>query len=139
MELESHQASFEELYSGHPLMRAIREADFDEHGLAYKTPLHHEFWWRKFENIYTLLKPANEDRLINIGVGFGFDEKVIRERLPEIELFGIDISKSMIQGALLNNTPAQVAVAASEELPFPDHAFTRVLSREVIEHEARRR
>jgi SAM-dependent methyltransferase/uncharacterized protein YbaR (Trm112 family) len=92
------------------------------------------FWWWTFENIVALLKPRNEDRLLDVGVGFGFDEKVIKARLPDIELYGIDIAPSMIASALSNSTPAGLAVAAAEELPLPADAFTRIVSREVIEH-----
>jgi len=134
MDFSTHKRAFEAIYSSHPLLSAIRRGEVDEWGVAYKSPLHKLFWWWTFENIFALLRLRNEDRVLNVGIGFGFDEKVIKARLPGIKLWGVDISSSMIVGALLNSTPAALAVAAAEELPLPANAFTRIVSREVIEH-----
>ena len=134
MEFIAHQQTFESVYSSSPLLSAIRRGEFDEHGLVYKSPLHKLVWWWTFENIFALLSLRSEDRMLNVGIGFGFDEKVIKARLPGISLYGIDISHSMITGALLNSTPSALAVATAEKLPLPGNAFTRIVSREVIEH-----
>lgn len=134
MSLSQHQESFEKIYSAHPLLAAISNCQFDENGLAYKSKLHKNYWWWTFENIYTLLDLREEDRLLNIGIGFGFDEKIFKSRLPHISLYGIDIAPSMILGALLNESPADMAVATAEQLPFSSNTFARVVSREVIEH-----
>jgi SAM-dependent methyltransferase len=134
MNLSEHQESFEQIYSAHPLLAAISKHQFDENGLAYKSTLHKNYWWWTFENIFTLLNLQEGNRLLNIGIGFGFDEKVIKSRLPSVSLYGIDIAPSMILGSLLNESPSDIAVATAEQLPFFDNTFERIVSREVIEH-----
>lgn len=132
--IATHKRDFEKHTSSHQMLAAIRRGEFDEHGLVYKSPLHKLIWWWTFETIFALLGLRKEDRVLNVGIGFGSDEKVIKARLPGISLYGIDISSNKIVGSLLNSTPAVIAVAAAEELPLSDNAFTRIVSREVMEH-----
>ena len=134
MENLRHQASFDAKYRSSTLLDAIRRGDTDEHGLAYRSPLHRMIWWRTSENIWDMLDLPDSGALLNVGVGFGLDEKVLHERFPALQLWGVDISTVMIDGLLENKVPAEVAVADAERLPCADGSFDRIVSREVIEH-----
>ncbi len=132
MDLSQHQESFDKLYKSHPLVRGGPGEGLDEHGL--RSSFQRYIWRRTFDNIVALLRLENVDNMLNIGVGFGSDEKVLKARFPEVELYGVDIAPSLIKHAVKALSPCHLAVAAAEELPLPDNAFQRVVSREVIEH-----
>ena len=129
-----HQRSFDAAYRENRLAQAIRRGEVDEAGLAYKSRLHKTVWWQTTRNIWRLLDPRPGQTALNVGVGFGFDEKALAAEVDGLEQFGIDISTEMIGGAVANTTPASLAVAEAERLPLPDDAFDRIVSREVIEH-----
>ena len=134
MNLTSHQAMFDNFYQTDVLFEKIVRGEVDEFGLPYRSSQHKRYWWWAFENIYQLLGLEDSSTLLDVGSGHGHDAKVIHDRLPTCKLFGVEISPIKVRGSLLSAIPAEVAVAAAEELPLPDNSFTHIVSREVIEH-----
>ncbi len=78
----------------------------------------------------------DNQKVLVIGCGFGFDEKNIKFLNKTIELWSVDISEEMIKRAIQNQSPSHFLIGVAEKLPFPDGCFDRVLAREVIEHVA---
>ncbi len=74
--------------------------------------------------------------ILVVGCGFGMDEKNIKQLNEDSDLWSVDVSQHMLQLAVQSASPSRFSCATAEALPFPDGAFDRVLSREVIEHVA---
>lgn len=93
------------------------------------------YHYRRFtSHILSRLQLAEKQSILIVGCGFGFDEKNLKSLLPDVELWSVDISAEMLRLAVASRSPSRFALALAEKLPFPDHSFHRVLSREVIEH-----
>lgn len=82
------------------------------------------------------LKPG--DRVLDVGCAKGFLVKDLRDCLPGLEVFGVDISEY----ALMHCHPDVVGrlhLGTAEHLPFPDGSFDVVLSLDAIHNLPRER
>ena len=70
-------------------------------------------------------------RLLDLGCGVGRALELARERCP-CALAGIDASAAMIERARARLPGAELQQASVDRLPFPDGAFSHVLSVEAI-------
>ncbi|MGB9606883.1 MAG: class I SAM-dependent methyltransferase, partial [Bryobacteraceae bacterium] len=70
-------------------------------------------------------------RVLDVGCGKGRFARVLAERHPAAEIWGIDISPAM-----LGYVPRQIRVCAASmtELPFPDACFDAAYATESLEH-----
>lgn len=70
-------------------------------------------------------------RILDVGCGKGRFARLVKERHPEAEVWGLDLAEAM-----LRSVPAEVhAVAGSmTALPFPDAAFHAAYATESLEH-----
>jgi len=103
-----------------------------KHGGGYNS-----YHYRRFTcHILSRLKLRDGLRVLNVGAGFGLEEKNIKSLFPSAELWATDISTVMLRLAKTGGCPAQLSSCAAEALPFPDNSFDRICSREVIEHVA---
>lgn len=107
---------------------------FDWHRGKWTNEYYHYFYRRFSSHILSRLFLEDNQKVLVIGCGFGFDEKNIKSLNKTIELWSIDISEEMIKRAIQNQSPSHFLIGVAEKLPFPDHCFDRVLAREVIEH-----
>lgn len=75
------------------------------------------------------LKPG--DRVLDIGCAKGFLVKDLRDAMPGLEVFGVDISEY----ALMHCHPDVVGrlhLGSADHLPFPDDSFDCVLSLDTV-------
>lgn len=134
-----HKDSFEEIYKNLPKLYDISfplaEIDyFDWHRGEFANS-YYSYHYRRFTtHIYSLLDLADNQKVLIIGCGFGFDEKNIKMLFPNTSIWSIDISEEMIKRAKNSKSPSSFSLAMAEKLPFPDNCFDRILAREVIEH-----
>lgn len=135
-----HKETFDALYRQSPEYRYIHEKGHLEtvldaySGSTIRDRLVTFFYPRFCRHIYTHLDLVDGQRVLNIGCGFGFDELNLKRSYPGLRLVGIDISETMVTAAKKNGTPAFLCMAMAEALPFRNHLFDRLFSREVIEH-----
>lgn len=71
--------------------------------------------------------PAAPAALLDIGCGEGYYSNRLANTLPELEVYGIDISKAAVKAASKTYPKLHCAVASSYHLPFADAAFSRLL------------
>jgi len=97
---------------------------------------HPNFMFRYIENkrIKVLIRLAGiipSDKVIEVGCGAGH----ILERVPEGNLYGIDISEIQIKRAKerLGNR-VELKKSPGEKIPYEDKYFEKILCSEVIEH-----
>ena len=135
-----HQEEFDRLYR--PLNTEENSLDFPleeierfqwhrgPHGDAI-----YSYYYRRF-TVFTLglLQVKDTHQVLNIGCGYGFDEKNLFHLYPRVELWSVDLSREMILKAYRNRCPARLCLSLAEALPFADESFDRILAREVIEH-----
>lgn len=75
--------------------------------------------------------------ILEVGCGYGKQLRLLRERLPDAPLFGVDFSPSQIAEAgryLADTGGIALALASGLHLPFPDRSFDLVLTSAVILH-----
>lgn len=73
-------------------------------------------------------------KLIDVGCGDGYLLKEIARKLPEIDLFGIDLSENRVEMAKKFVPTAMLKTADAQDMPFEDQTFDIVVCSEVIEH-----
>lgn len=70
-------------------------------------------------------------RVLDVGVGTGWDYSYLLERTPNLELFGLDTSVEMLRQCRRKltglNTTAELYVGFAEHLPFRSDSFDAVL------------
>jgi SAM-dependent methyltransferase len=79
-------------------------------------------------------RPAS---ILEVGCGYGKQLGLLRDRLPDVPLFGIDFSPTQLDQArrhLRGMSGIGIALATGLRLPFPDRAFDLVLTSAVILH-----
>jgi len=59
-------------------------------------------------------------RLLEIGFGPGQTLQMLRDREPDLALFGVDPSELMVRRARRRNPEADLRIAAAAAMPFPD-------------------
>lgn len=65
--------------------------------------------------------------LLDIGCGEGYYSNRLANTMPELEVYGIDISKAAVKAASKTYPKLHCAVASSYHLPFADAAFSMLL------------
>jgi ubiquinone/menaquinone biosynthesis C-methylase UbiE len=85
--------------------------------------------------VLEFLDPQPADRILDCGCGMGFTLRVMSERYT-CSLIGLDrTSQAITYGRqALRSTRVRLVRGDALRLPFPDHAFDKVLMTEVLEH-----
>jgi SAM-dependent methyltransferase len=73
-------------------------------------------------------------RVLDIGCGAGNMPKAIKHYRPDLEVWGVDLSRHAIQAALRDPQGARFVASGGEGLPFPDGFFDAVTMFDVLEH-----
>lgn len=65
--------------------------------------------------------------LLDIGCGEGYYSNRLAQALPQLQVYGIDISKAAVKAASKKYAQLHCAVASSYHLPFADQSFALLL------------
>jgi SAM-dependent methyltransferase len=87
---------------------------------------------RRLALIRAALPDLAEPRILDNGCGLGVYVARLQESMPQV--FGLEYESERAAEAARRVSAAVIVCAAGERLPFPDQAFSAVLSNEVIEH-----
>lgn len=79
------------------------------------------------ETLKTLLTKIPTPQLLDLGCGEGYYTHHLKNVLHNASLFGLDISKIMIQSAAKRHADCHFLVASSQRLPFSDTQFDAVI------------
>jgi SAM-dependent methyltransferase/uncharacterized protein YbaR (Trm112 family) len=107
----------------------------DDHTFVYTDAeletLHRDVWLRMDE-----AERSDVRSVINVGIGFGKETRVLANLFPNAEIVGIDLNLALVKaGKLLARMPRIHAVVASLfKLPFEPGTFDHVHSQGVIHH-----
>ena len=86
------------------------------------------------EEIYHSIKFLGNEKILDIGCGFGDLLKFFRNSGHNSELVGIDISDGMIEEARLDNSNIKFSVADAENMDFNDNSFDIVICKHALYH-----
>lgn len=75
-------------------------------------------------------------KVLDIGCGGGNMAKAIKFYRPDLDVYGIDISKTAIKVAKKNVEDVNFISASCEKIPFKDHTFDALVMYDVLEHMA---
>lgn len=97
---------------------------------------------RLYSKIFTRMKPASHDRVLEVGCGQGNGCFLLKEMHPDINVFGIDASPDQIESATgkawVWGRPSEASVsfskAIAESIPFESEYFAYVYSVEAVQH-----
>lgn len=70
------------------------------------------------------LKPA---RVLDLGCGEGYYTNMLKQALPQAQVYGVDISKAAIKFAAKANRTINFSVASAYQLPFAANSFDAVV------------
>lgn len=71
---------------------------------------------------------------LDAGCGEGFVAEMLRRRLPELQLTGLDVDPAAVAAAAVRDPRGTFMTGSLDSLPFPDNAFDVVGCFEVLEH-----
>lgn len=73
-------------------------------------------------------------RVLDVGCGVGDFVEAVKFYRPDLEVYGVDISKEAISQAKRRIKQGRFKVAEAENLPFKDNYFDAVACMDVLEH-----
>jgi SAM-dependent methyltransferase len=134
-----HIAVFEKVYRNTSFYRKVhnlgRDKDEKSHNENKKQSVLEECYGDYFrDNIFELLSVEGYERILNVGSGYGVDERALSSLYPHVELHGVDASISMLETAVKVSPCARYALCMAEALPYRERSIDKVVSREVLEH-----
>jgi SAM-dependent methyltransferase len=74
------------------------------------------------------------DRVLDVGCGGGNMPRGIKHYRPDLQVWGVDISKRALRAAGRSEEGARFVAAGGEHLPFPASYFSAVTMFDVLEH-----
>ncbi|MBZ9610273.1 23S rRNA (guanine(745)-N(1))-methyltransferase [Rheinheimera maricola] len=77
--------------------------------------------------IINTLKPLGANTLLDLGCGEGYYTALLKQALPQLRLFGVDISKTAIKFAAKSHRDIAFSVASAYQLPFADNSFDAIV------------
>ncbi len=80
---------------------------------------------KQFSKLFSL---PNNTKFIDISCGNGNELKILKKYSPNLEGFGVDISREALNTAKIKNPWATFTVANAENLPFPEETFDCIFS-----------
>ena len=80
------------------------------------------------ETVCRLVLPEKPASVLDAGCGEGYYLAALGERLPDAQLWGVDISKEAVRRASVRSKRAHWLVATAAHLPFLDGGFDCLLS-----------
>lgn len=85
-------------------------------------------WYAPLATAITrMLTPLAANTMLDLGCGEGYYTALLKQALPQVQLFGVDISKTAIKFAAKANRDIQFSVASAYQLPFADNSFDAIV------------
>ncbi len=100
----------------------------------YCHPLKAIFINRFLKEMIESIKKTRAEKVIDIGCGEGYPDKVIGAKLPEIKLVGVDINPDVLERAKKQNPGIKYCQGNIFKLDFRKAEFDLALVMEVLEH-----
>lgn len=88
----------------------------------------------RLKKAFKIIEKHPEGHLLDIGCGSGGISLILKETMPLMDLYGVDISQDAVCIANKRGLKAFQADLNSSKLPFHDNSFDLVFCGEVIEH-----
>ena len=73
-------------------------------------------------------------KILDVGCGGGNIAKAVKKYRPDLEVYGVDVSKNAIQTASKNPQGVQFKLGSSDKLPYKNNSFDIVCMFDVLEH-----
>lgn len=91
---------------------------------------------RRARIIFENLNLEGDEKVLEIGCGWGFYLKTLKSIWPDLRITGIDLNQKYLDKArkFLENLAVQLIKGDATALPFEDKTFDRVIASEVLEH-----
>lgn len=77
---------------------------------------------------------AVRGKVLDVGCGAGSFTAMLKCQRPDLEIYGVDISKKAIEIAQKDSPAINFSVANAYQLPFPDNFFDAAIMKCVLEH-----
>lgn len=103
--------------------RSKRPGDTKEQVAARKEFLDGGTYQPVAEMLRDLTAAEHPASMLDVGCGEGYYLSFVQNHLPELEGWGIDISKDAVRYAAVRNKRATFLTATASHLPFPDDSF----------------
>ncbi|GJM42535.1 MAG: hypothetical protein DHS20C20_28170 [Ardenticatenaceae bacterium] len=102
--------------------------------LGVKHDVGGRFERRAKDRALELLEPGSAQRLLNVGVGTGKEQRTIQLALPSGGLsFGVDLSGEMLNVTRRRVPETELAQAMAGQLPFVSNSFDRLFCTNVLD------
>ena len=72
-------------------------------------------------------------KLLDVGIGYGLLEKLLIQKAPKLEIFGIDISTEAIK-KMSKEIRGKFIIASVCKIPFTNNFFNFVIALDLLEH-----
>ena len=138
-----HEKTWEEKAQENPLYGVMSHEEFIDSGAEPTEEEFKVFYDRGRDMVSRWIKPWLQEtkfqpdmRILEFGCGMGRLTNAIAENHPSTNVFGIDISKTMVAHAKKNTVDGCTydTVGAEGKFPFDDEAFDRIYSYAVFQH-----
>lgn len=73
-------------------------------------------------------------KVLDVGCGAGYNPGRLKNKRPNLKIYGVDISQKAIQTAKKDFPDVNFSVASADKLPFPDNNFGACIMINVLEH-----
>ena len=81
------------------------------------------------------ISKLNPKTILEYGVGFGVNLKALHEKLPNSQLYGVDIGKDQLESARkFTNEKATLQQIKDEKIPYDDKFFDVSFTSSVLQH-----
>ena len=101
---------------------------FEEKIKLLKSPIYID----KNRHVASLLR-ASKGKLLDLGFGYGMLEDLLSKHVTELDLFGMDISKSAVRDIRLK-VDGKFIVGNAKKIPFGSIFFDYVVALDILEH-----
>lgn len=93
------------------------------------------FWFpRQHRKLVSFVQSRPKLRILDVGCGTGSMLRIIADKFPDSDLYGIDFAQSMIDFAKKKNPDFKFSVASAESLPFEDKKFDVITNSNSFHH-----
>lgn len=112
----------------------VRQIFATDENLLLRQDIHDKYTVPKLDYVTWALSCARwrgDERVLDVGCGPGRWNTVIREQLPDVTYYGLDLHAGMVAGHPYKRT---LGVGDIQHLPYPDNTFDVVMANHMMFH-----